>query len=99
MGGAPDVEIGREDGATGGRYLTAIDGHAAEMTFSRASPRLVIIDHTEVPQALRGQGVGGRLLARAVSDARGEGFKIFPLCPFAAALFRKHPEYGDVLSR
>ncbi|MBA3516700.1 MAG: N-acetyltransferase, partial [Rhizobiales bacterium] len=33
------------------------------------------------------------------SDARGEDFKIYPLCPFAAAQFRKHPEYGDVLSR
>ncbi len=95
----PEPEVVREDGATGGRYLATVDGHAAEMTFSRASPRLIIIDHTDVPQALRGRGVGDRLVARAVSDARGEDFKIYPLCPFAAAQFRKHPEYGDVLSR
>ena len=95
----PERGIAREDGPTGGRYKVSEEGHLAEMTFSRASPRLIIIDHTEVPQALRGQGVGDRLVARAIEDARAEGFKIFPLCPFAAAQFRRHPEYADVLSR
>ena len=68
------------------------------MTFSRASDKLIIIDHTEVPDALRGQRIGDRLVARAVADAREKGFKIFPLCPFAAAQFRSTPEYRDVLS-
>jgi predicted GNAT family acetyltransferase len=69
------------------------------MTFSRAGERLIIIDHTAVPDALRGQGIGDRLVATAVEDARERGLKIFPLCPFAAAQFRRHPEYADVLSR
>jgi len=91
--------IAREDGASGGAYVARVDGHEARMTFSRASERLIIIDHTEVPHALRGQGVGDRLVSYAVEDARSAGTKIFPLCPFAAAQFRKHPEYGDVLSK
>ena len=94
-----DLDIARKDGSTGGRYEARLDGHLAEMTFSRASPSLVIIDHTEVPDGLRGRGVGNRLVARAIEDARAGGFKIFPLCPFAAAQFRRHPEYADVLSR
>jgi predicted GNAT family acetyltransferase len=60
---------------------------------------MIIIDHTEVPAALRGRGVGDRLVRHAVHAARQAGAKIFPLCPFAAAQFRKHPEYSDVLSR
>ncbi|RUV54291.1 N-acetyltransferase, partial [Mesorhizobium sp. M1A.F.Ca.IN.022.02.1.1] len=45
----------------------------------------------------RGQGAGLRLVARAVEDARAAGKKIIPLCPFANAQFRRHPEWADVL--
>ena len=99
MAGTEDIKITREDGPSGGAYRTGVDGHTAEMTFSRTGEHLVIIDHTEVPDALRGRGVGQALVARAVADAREGGFKIFPLCPFAAAQFRRHSEYQDVLSR
>jgi predicted GNAT family acetyltransferase len=91
--------IERVDRPTGGVYRLKVDGHLAEMTFSRAGETLMIIDHTDVPDALRGQGVGDRLVERAVADARERGIKIVPLCPFAASRFRKHPEYQDVLSK
>ena len=94
--GTPDIE--REDRPTGGTYRVKIDGHVAEMTFSRASDLLIIIDHTDVPDALRGKKVGNLLLERAIADMRAKGGKIFPLCPFAASQFRSHPEYRDVLS-
>jgi predicted GNAT family acetyltransferase len=68
------------------------------MTFSRASDQLIIIDHTDVPEALRGRKLGNLLLEHAIADMRGKGGKIFPLCPFAASQFRNHPEYRDVLS-
>jgi uncharacterized protein len=91
-------EVTREDRPTGGRWHLVVDGHEAEMTFSRASATLIIIDHTEVPDALRGRGVGQALVERAVLDARREGFRIFPLCPFAKAQFQRHREWRDVLS-
>ena len=89
--------IKREDGTSGGRYVTTVDGHIAEMTFSRAGTSRIIIDHTDVPDALRGQGVGRKLVERAVQDARAEGFKIIPLCPFAKATLDKTPEWQDVV--
>jgi len=58
----------------------------------------LIIDHTEVPAALRGRGVGQALVERAVLDARREGFRIIPLCPFAKAQFERHSAWRDVLS-
>jgi predicted GNAT family acetyltransferase len=99
MAEEPAPEIVLEEGATGGAYRLTVDGVTAEMTFSRSSPTLIIIDHTEVPAALRGKRIGERLVAHAIEDARTAGAKIFPLCPFAAAQFRRHPEYQDVLSR
>ena len=83
-----------------GRYAFRPDpnGPEAELTFSRASERLVILDHTGVPDEYRGQKVGLALVHRAVEDARQGGYKILPLCPFAAAQFRRHPEWADVLN-
>lgn len=92
------ARIEREDRPTGGSYSVTIDGHRAEMSFSRVNDKLIIIDHTEVPDALRGKHVGNLLLERAIADMRAKGGKIFPLCPYAASQFRKHPDYRDVLS-
>jgi uncharacterized protein len=91
-------EIGFEDNGSKGRYfLRSPTGDEAEMTFTRVGEHLIIIDHTEVPDAFRGQGAGLRLVTRAVEDARAAGKKIIPLCPFANAQFHRHPEWSDVL--
>lgn len=90
-------EVTREDGPSKGRYLLVVDGVEAEMTYSRAGDRIIIIDHTEVPPAMRGRKVGERLVSRAVADARQDRITIVPLCPFAKAQFGRHPEWKDVL--
>jgi predicted GNAT family acetyltransferase len=99
---APPVEdaaVEREDGPSKGRYRLVVDGVEAEMTYSRAGDGLIIIDHTEVPTALRGRKVGERLVRQAIEDARRDGIEIIPLCPFAKAQINRHPEWQDVLSR
>jgi predicted GNAT family acetyltransferase len=90
--------ITREDHPTRGRYVARLDGidAEAELTFSRASEKLIIADHTGVPDAFRGQGVGRALVMRMVEDARAQGFKIFALCPYVNAERKKHPEWADV---
>ena len=81
-----------------GRYwLRGADGSEAEMTYTKSGASTIIIDHTLVPDAFRGQGIGLKLVERAVADARAAGKKIIALCPFVAAQFRRHPEWGDVL--
>lgn len=91
-------EIRREIDGTKGRYVLVQDGHEADLTYSILSPQTVIADHTAVPEALRGTGVGLRLAERLVADARAECFKIVPLCPFVNAERRKHPDWADVFA-
>lgn len=93
------MDIREETGPSGGRYVTGEAGQEAEMTYSRASPKLIIIDHTAVPDLYRGQGVGQALALHAVEQARQGGWKIIPLCPFFKAQSLKHPEWQDVISR
>jgi predicted GNAT family acetyltransferase len=92
------MDIRNENNASGGRYVATVEGHEAEMTFSRASPTLIIVDHTGVPDALRGKGVGQALALHAVEDARRGGWKIIPLCPFFKAQSLRHKEWHDVVN-
>ena len=58
----------------------------------------MIIDHTEVSDALRGKNTGYQLVKAAVEHARTHNMKILPLCPFAKAMMEKRKdEFGDVL--
>jgi predicted GNAT family acetyltransferase len=94
-----DVPVEREDGASKGRYRLVIDGNEAEMTYSRVGKTQIIIDHTEVPDVLRGRKVGEMLVRQAVEDARRDSVVLIPLCPFAKAQFDRHPDWQDVLRR
>ena len=49
-----EIKITREDGKSGGRYVAVVNGHEAEMTYSRAGTERIIIDHTGVPRELGG---------------------------------------------
>jgi uncharacterized protein len=94
-----NIRIEKEGAESGGRYVARVSGHEAEMTFSRVSPHLIIVDHTAVPDALRGQGVGQALALQAVEDARAGGWKIIPLCPFMRAQSLRHEDWADVIQQ
>ena len=66
-------------------------------TFSRVNQSLVIADHTYVPESMRGTGMGKALVHRLIEDARKDGFKIIPLCPFVKAQYARNPEWSDVM--
>ena len=93
-----EFQINREVNGSKGRYYIVKDGEEAELTYSIASPQLVIADHTGVPDSFRGDGAGLALVERLVADARAEGFKVMPLCPFVNAQRKRHPEWDDVFS-
>ena len=96
-----DVRIEREDTETKGRYVAripSVDGEG-ELTFSKVSETMIIVDHTGVPDSMRGMGVAGALAQRVLADARAAGQKIVPLCPFFKAYAMRHPEEAaDVIA-
>lgn len=93
-----DVEIVREVEGSKGRYVLRSGSAEAELTYSVTSPTLVIADHTGVPDEMRGTGAGQALVERLVADARAEGFRIMPLCPFVNAQRRRHPDWADAFA-
>lgn len=76
-------------------FITENGEDIAEITFSPANGA-VIADSTWVDDAHRGQGLGEALLDSLVADARAEGFRIVPLCPFVKSRFDRDHGYDDV---
>lgn len=81
----------------GAAFIEQNEKRVAEMTYSKAGAKLIIIDHTEVDDTLKGKGIGKKLLMAVVDKARKEGIKIIPLCPFAKSVFVKDESLKDVL--
>ena len=94
------LTVNREEQDHRGAFVLSKEGRrVGELTFPRVNPGLVIIDHTEVSDELKGQGAGRKLLDAAVAWARETNTKLIATCPYAKAQFDKDPSIGDVLSR
>lgn len=93
------MEVLQEDNGKKGEFFVEVNGSRdALMTYTWAGKDKIIIDHTEVGDSLRGQGVGYKLVEASVNFMRVKGIKAIPLCPFAKAVFTKRTEYSDVLA-
>jgi hypothetical protein len=92
------MKIQHKHNGNKGQFFYEVDGiQKAKMTYSQAGSDKLIIDHTEVDESLKGQGIGYKLVEASVIYAREKQIKILPLCPFAAAVFKKKNDYSDVL--
>lgn len=93
-----DVLIQQEESVSKGRFfIEKEDKTLAEMTYSIAGPKKIIIDHTEVDPSLKGKKIGFNLFLAVVNYARENNLKVIPLCPFAKAQFDKNQQFNDLL--
>lgn len=78
------------------RFEAHLSGQAAFVEYYRSGNELVLV-HTEVPPALEGQGLAGKLAQGALEYARDQHLSVVPKCPFVASYIRKHPEYQELV--
>jgi predicted GNAT family acetyltransferase len=98
MSEAAPITVEHQDDDEKGTFHVVTGGRrSAEMAYTHAGPSTIIISHTQVSDALRGQGVGRRLLDALVAWARAEQRKVIALCPYARSEFEKDPSIRDVL--
>ena len=84
---------------TRGMFFVDYEGEvAAEMIYSLPSADIMIIEHTEVEDALRGKNIGYELVHAGVEYARHHGLKIIATCPFAKSVLDKKPDWRDVMA-
>jgi uncharacterized protein len=93
------MEIQHKEGPQRGKFYIEQNGErVAVIAYSKSGDKTLVIEHTEVDEALRGQNIGYALVERTVEHARSEGLKVSPVCPYAAALFKKNKEWSNVLA-
>src|SRR3982750_959261 len=84
-----------EHGRKGAFYIEEEGEWIAELTYVKDDSQMTI-DHTEVDEKLRGEGVGEDLVRAAVEYARANGLKVNAVCPYAKKVIDSTPELQDV---
>ena len=87
-----------EKNAAAGQFEMQVDGETALVQYRDEGDGTVRLVHTEVPQALKGRGVGSRLAKEVLEAVRAEGRTVVPQCEFMANYIDQHPEYQDLVA-
>ncbi|MDP9483527.1 MAG: N-acetyltransferase [Chloroflexota bacterium] len=81
------------------RYEISVDGALAGIATYQLGDGEITFIHTEIDRAFGGQGLGSRLAAHVLDDARARSLGVRPLCPFIRRYIRSHPGYQDLVRR
>ena len=75
------------------------EGHARAVFADYAAQGDVrAILHVEAAPELRGTGAAGEFMQALVDHARAENLKLTPVCSYAVAWLKRHPQAADVLA-
>jgi len=80
------------------RFEAVVDGEVAGIVFYQERDGALVLVHTEVADEFEGQGIGSRLAAGTLDEARARGASVIPMCPFIRGYIERHPEYADLVS-
>jgi predicted GNAT family acetyltransferase len=74
------------------RFELSVEGHLAHLDYIRGDGSLDM-NHTLVPKALEGRGIGSALARFALDYAVANDLKVIPTCPFIKVFIDRHPVY------
>lgn len=77
-------------------FTLEVEGYTGALDYDLRGTTMTIT-HTLVPEAIGGRGVAAELTRVALETARANGWKVVPMCSYAVAYLRRHPEYNDLL--
>jgi predicted GNAT family acetyltransferase len=84
------------DNAAASRFEFVEEGKLAFADY-RLENGVLLLPHVEADPALRGKGTAGRLMTGVLNLARESGWKVRPICGYAAAFIQRHAEFRDLL--
>jgi uncharacterized protein len=78
------------------RFELKVGEDIAALYYSMFEGKLYL-NHTEVPEALQGQGIAGKLVEGALEYAKAHSLPIVPMCPYASKYIQRNPQYQTLL--
>lgn len=80
------------------RFETVVGGYPGRLNYIQDGKNFVIT-HVGVHPELRGQGVAARIVEASLNYAKEQSLRVIPMCSYAAAYMRRHPEYADLMKQ
>ena len=79
-------------------FVLNVDGGQAVLHYHPVDRATVDFQSTFVPVALRGRGLGGRLVVHALGWAQARGMRVIPSCWFVSDVVASHPEFRSLIA-
>ena len=86
------------DAPDASRFEAFVGDELAGFVTYRRAPGEITFVHTEVFPKWEGKGVGSALARGVLDNARANGLKVVPRCPFIKGYIDKHAEYQDLVA-
>ena len=91
-------EITVVDAAERNRYEALdADGNLMGFVDYARHPGVIAFLHAETLPDFRGRGVAGTIASTSLDEARAQGLRVKPACPYYKDYLTKHTEYADLV--
>ena len=88
------MEVAKEPG----RYVLRVDGERVGVADYHLAGDVVVVPHTEITAAHRGEGLGAVLVAHVLDDVRAAGRTVRADCWYVARYIADNPRYADLVT-
>ncbi|MEO6193040.1 MAG: GNAT family N-acetyltransferase [Thermoanaerobaculia bacterium] len=75
-----------------GKFYATVEGQEAKIEYEK-SGEVYDLQHTFVPEGLRGHGVAEQLVTGALEQIQRQGGKFVPSCHYIQDFLKTHPQY------
>ncbi len=90
------IEVTKNDQRS--RYEISVDGDESGFADYQERGSQVVLPHTVIDPAARGQGLAALLVRFALDDIRSRGRSVVPACSYVSGFIAKSPEYADLVA-
>ena len=94
----PTAELSVIDAPESSRFELLLDGERVGLADYSLDGVVMTVPHLETDPAYQGQGFSAVLMQGLLDSIRANGQTIRPICPYAAAYIRGHPDTQDLLT-
>lgn len=91
-----EVKLYIDEKGDGDFFISETEQKIATMQIGIHGNELTVY-HTEVSETYEGKGLAKKMMLTMVDYARKNNLKVFALCPYVFAQFKRHPEeFADI---
>ncbi len=78
------------------RYILKVNGGIAKIEYIIKDDKMYLV-HSEVPESLRGQGIGKILVNKTFEKLTAEGYKAVAVCSYIKAIAQRSEKWNQII--